>query len=392
MSASRRTIFAGASAVVLLLPAGAAAQGEDDETCCFANVRYAGVCRVVPEPDRDCGDVLAYLNDIASTGRRYCGSTWIRRGWSRVPCDGSPTDVKIRPTPYTGEPVARVPPGGEPPAFEPPEGEPPGFEPPEGDAPAGEVASRPASAEPVFLTPTAPQELGTAGGTDEVRVRLEQPVDDTLVGRGEFTGRLIEPLAADDGTVLAPRGALVFGTVEPSADGRTRLRFSHVLVDDEMLPIEGSAGLAPEDPAALGTGAVVAAPVSGIGTLSPGLTSLRRAVQQWREAFVAGDVEGVMRWYSDHAVMSPPASAPVSGRGRIAAYWQRRLDERPGRVELENVDAGVEGTLGFAAARYRLLDDAEETISSGRVLEVWRLHGGQWRIERASWTVEPASR
>jgi len=300
--------------------------------------------------------------------------------------------VKIQPTPYAGEPVARVPPGGEAPAFEPPEGESPGFEPPAGDAPAGEVASRPASAEPVFLAPTAPGELGTTGGTAEIRIRLEQPVDDTLVGRGEFTGRLTEPLAADDGTVLAPRGALVFGSAERSTDGRTRLRFSHVLVDDEMLPLEGSAGLAPAAPGALGAGAVVAAPVSGIGTLSPDLTSLRRAVQRWREAFVAGDVDGVMRWYSDHAVMSPPASAPVSGRGTITAYWQRRLDERPGRVELENLDAGVEGDLGFAAARYRLLDEAGETLSSGRVLEVWRRQGGEWRIERASWTVEPPSR
>ncbi|MEE4274027.1 MAG: hypothetical protein V2I67_20285 [Thermoanaerobaculales bacterium] len=90
------TIFAiTAAAAVAAVPVHA---GEEDaqsvignDTCCFTNPRYTGVCKVTTGPDETCGDVLAYLNNQASAGKTYCGNTKIRGGWAQVSCEEAST-------------------------------------------------------------------------------------------------------------------------------------------------------------------------------------------------------------------------------------------------------------------------------------------------------------
>lgn len=60
-----------------------------NDTCCFNNPRYTGVCEVTTGPDETCSDVLAYLNNQASVGKTYCGSTKVRGGWAQIECEGA---------------------------------------------------------------------------------------------------------------------------------------------------------------------------------------------------------------------------------------------------------------------------------------------------------------
>lgn len=84
---SSRTLPTVIVAGALLLAGVAIAAAEEREPCCFTNVRYTGVCQVVPAPDETCGSILRYLNDANSVGKGYCGNTNIRTGWARVACD-----------------------------------------------------------------------------------------------------------------------------------------------------------------------------------------------------------------------------------------------------------------------------------------------------------------
>jgi hypothetical protein len=59
---------------------------EEARFCCVANPRFAGTCKVELAEDESCGDVLAYLNNAASAGKTYCGTTPIRGGWAQVEC------------------------------------------------------------------------------------------------------------------------------------------------------------------------------------------------------------------------------------------------------------------------------------------------------------------
>jgi len=60
-----------------------------NDTCCFSNPRYTGICQVTTGPDETCSDVLSYLNNQASVGKTYCGNTKVRGGWAQADCDGS---------------------------------------------------------------------------------------------------------------------------------------------------------------------------------------------------------------------------------------------------------------------------------------------------------------
>lgn len=73
-------------AAALMFAVGAGGTGDTPEPCCFVNRDYAGVCKVIPAQDVPCSDILAYLNNPASTGKTYCDSTPIRGGWTQVRC------------------------------------------------------------------------------------------------------------------------------------------------------------------------------------------------------------------------------------------------------------------------------------------------------------------
>jgi hypothetical protein len=100
-SASKRSLVLLACTVAViavlaaLVPALAAGSAEP---CCFTNDRYEGTCRVKPGEGETCQSILAYLNNMMSTGKTYCSSTSVRGGWAQVDCK-------------TGKPIVRQ--GGE---------------------------------------------------------------------------------------------------------------------------------------------------------------------------------------------------------------------------------------------------------------------------------------
>lgn len=84
---ARLALLAAVAATLLgTRPGVLAAAPETKKTCCFANPEYAGICEVEPADDETCASVLAYLNSPASTGKSYCSSTEIRRGWTQASC------------------------------------------------------------------------------------------------------------------------------------------------------------------------------------------------------------------------------------------------------------------------------------------------------------------
>jgi hypothetical protein len=78
-------VLAATLVVAAVLPLTAQEQ-KPAAKCCFNNTRYTGTCEVTPGTDETCASILAYLNNQASTGKSYCGSTTIRGGWSQVEC------------------------------------------------------------------------------------------------------------------------------------------------------------------------------------------------------------------------------------------------------------------------------------------------------------------
>jgi hypothetical protein len=79
-------VVAAVAAMGAVVAPSARTADEDARSCCVANPRFAGICKVELAENETCADVLAYLNNAASVGRTYCGSTNVRVGWKQVEC------------------------------------------------------------------------------------------------------------------------------------------------------------------------------------------------------------------------------------------------------------------------------------------------------------------
>lgn len=103
------TVIALVALVVAVAPVSAATPAAEttigNETCCFTNPRYSGICEVTTGPDESCSDVLSYLNNQASVGKSYCGNTQIRGGWAQVECE----DASTKCTPVRSPETAQAP-------------------------------------------------------------------------------------------------------------------------------------------------------------------------------------------------------------------------------------------------------------------------------------------
>ncbi len=77
--------------LAVLVPAQIAGSAE---SCCFANGRYKGTCKVIPGEGETCQSILAYLNNPMSTGKSYCGGTAVRGGWVQVDCKTGKSSIQ----------------------------------------------------------------------------------------------------------------------------------------------------------------------------------------------------------------------------------------------------------------------------------------------------------
>jgi uncharacterized protein (TIGR02246 family) len=132
------------------------------------------------------------------------------------------------------------------------------------------------------------------------------------------------------------------------------------------------------------------------GGLSPNdRTLIRRTVETYRTAWLAGDAQGVLRTLTEDCVLLPAGGAsPVQGIDAIRKYWWP-AGGPPTRVT--RLDITVDGLSGNAeiASSYGRDDVAWTTEENGKVsaqghpgtyLNVYRkLPSGEWRIARHMW-------
>ena len=344
------------------------------DTCCYANFRFSGPCIVELAPGETCSSVLSYLNDLSSAGKTYCGSTPIRRGWSHTPCPGEVATgrtVPVQPVPVQpgagAQPVPTVVTGRDPRVISPDQ-------------------TRPGSITGPQAVPV-PQAPGAVDLRDlTISVRFDDQVDPgTVSANDEFTGRLESDLTAPDGSLIAPAGSLTFARAVPSDDGAMRFAVTDVVSGDEMLPVASAPfSVATAFPA----GEVLEVQLSEIEQVPPGLLELRRSVDEWIEAFGRSDASTLASLFTADSMLFPAGSSPVDGREAIRDYFSQRFASRTGTIELEQVEVGVEGNLGYKRGRWRELGADGDVVAAGSFLEVWKRVGDRWLVHRGMWTPE----
>jgi ketosteroid isomerase-like protein len=116
---------------------------------------------------------------------------------------------------------------------------------------------------------------------------------------------------------------------------------------------------------------------------------------EWAAAAGTTDVERIVSFWTDDAVIYPPREAPVAGKTAIRKYVGESLKIPGFAIRWKPIEAVVSaaGDLGYTTGTNSFtFPDAQGrlTTSNGRYLTVWRRkNGGRWRCVVDFWNEAP---
>ena len=124
--------------------------------------------------------------------------------------------------------------------------------------------------------------------------------------------------------------------------------------------------------------------------------ALLKTDTEWAEAAGTKDVERIVSFWTDDAVIYPPGEAPVAGKEAIRKYVGESLNIPGFAVSWTPTQAVVaaSGDLGYTLGTNAFtFPDAEGrlTTAHGRYVTVWRKDGrAGWRCVVDSWNAAPS--
>jgi ketosteroid isomerase-like protein len=157
------------------------------------------------------------------------------------------------------------------------------------------------------------------------------------------------------------------------------------------LTIFALAACAKTEPAASDTAVVASAPAADAAADEQ---AIRAVNPGWFKAHQSGDVDALVAYYSDDAVISAPGAAPVRGAAGIREAFAKELQamkaagltQSPGA----NPEFAVSGDLGYEWNTYTVADKSGKTIDTGKYLSVFGRRDGKWLIVRDIWNSDMA--
>jgi ketosteroid isomerase-like protein len=119
------------------------------------------------------------------------------------------------------------------------------------------------------------------------------------------------------------------------------------------------------------------------------VAALHAVDDAWAKAYNAGNVEGLVALYDEHALLMPAGAPAASGTAAIRAYFK---DDVAGAQKAgisfalgAKPDGGVSGDWGWVSGTYSVKDKSGKVIDTGKYLSVSRKSGGKWAYVRDTW-------
>ena len=111
--------------------------------------------------------------------------------------------------------------------------------------------------------------------------------------------------------------------------------------------------------------------------------AIARQNQMLMRAVKAGNVDQLMNFYSDSAVIMPQGTPAMVGRDAVRAFWSGFLGANNGDLQLVGDDVVQSGDLAVERGHYELAMSPKSggatTRESGKYIVVWRKINGEWR-------------
>jgi len=122
---------------------------------------------------------------------------------------------------------------------------------------------------------------------------------------------------------------------------------------------------------------------------------LRRDAEWARLASEGQDVEHILSYWTDDAVVLPPGLPAVVGKAALREYVRASLQIPGFRITWASTDVrfSPDGNLAYMFGRNAVTlngADGEPTTTMGRAVTVWRRESdGAWRCAVDIWNAEP---
>lgn len=122
---------------------------------------------------------------------------------------------------------------------------------------------------------------------------------------------------------------------------------------------------------------------------------LLRIDREWAHAAATRDVERIVAYWTDDAVIYTPGEAPVAGKAAIRTYVAESL-KIPGFAITwtpDRAEVSKSGDLGYTIGTNAVTFPAAQggtTTAEGRYVTIWRKEkDGRWRCVIDSWNASP---
>jgi ketosteroid isomerase-like protein len=114
--------------------------------------------------------------------------------------------------------------------------------------------------------------------------------------------------------------------------------------------------------------------------------NILRAVEQFRQAFATGNLQGIKEYYSDD-LLKFRTGVPPEGKTVVLTRLIETFRNYNCHVDVTNDEIIIEGALAFARGTYVVTltpkSGGDALVLRRRFLEIWRREGGVWRAFRA---------
>jgi ketosteroid isomerase-like protein len=126
-------------------------------------------------------------------------------------------------------------------------------------------------------------------------------------------------------------------------------------------------------------------------------TRLLQRDAEWAAVASEGrDVEQILAYWTDDAIVLPPGLPPVTGKAALRDYVRASLQIPGFRITWTSTDVrfSPDGNLAYMFGRNATTVngvDGTPTTAAGRAVTIWRRDGdGVWRCAVDIWNAEPA--
>jgi ketosteroid isomerase-like protein len=127
-------------------------------------------------------------------------------------------------------------------------------------------------------------------------------------------------------------------------------------------------------------------------------TNLLERDAQWASATSEGrDIERILSYWTDDAIVLPPGMPAVIGKAALRQYVQTSLQIPGFRITWNSTDVtfSPDGMLAYMFGRNSVSMEASDgttIINEGRAVTIWRREAdNEWRCAVDIWNAEPAA-